>query len=234
MYNIKTNKQIEKIDDIKKAESGSKSDFMIKFIKNNMFMNCSIKCEHGAMPTILNHTPRSAKVFQDGGNLFTELENLDTLISYLNKERINGNVGEDIHIKNMNISEEFKITNIKVANYAEIHPFENADRWFKSRVSLLAYDEESGKERKTNMYLLVQANDIKEAFDNTTHIMKGTMGDYTIPAISESSIMDVFPYFSGEEGELEQLEKFNALKGSKPEITAAVIDTMEFDPAVVG
>ncbi len=132
------------------------------------------------------------------------------------------------------ISEEFKITNIKVANYAEIHPFENADRWFKSRVSLLAYDEESGKERKTNLYLLVQANDVKEAFDNTTHIMKGTMGDYTIPAISESSIMDVFPYFSGEEGELEQLEKFNALKGSKPEIAAAVIDTMEFDPAVVG
>lgn len=117
MYNIKTNKQIEKIDDIKKAESGSKADFMIKFIKNNMFMNCSIKCEHGAMPTILNHTPRSAKVFQDGGDLFTELENLDTLISYLNKERINGNVGEDIHIKNMNISEEFKKCIICVITY---------------------------------------------------------------------------------------------------------------------
>jgi hypothetical protein len=45
------------------------------------------------------------------------------------------------------ISEEFKITNIKVANYAEIHPFENCDRWF-SKNSLLAYDEESGKERR--------------------------------------------------------------------------------------
>jgi hypothetical protein len=30
------------------------------------------------------------------------------------------------------ISEEFKITNIKVANYAEIHPFD-CDRWFKSK-----------------------------------------------------------------------------------------------------
>ena len=126
------------------------------------------------------------------------------------------------------ISEEFKITNIKMANYAEIHPFENADRWFKSKVSLLAYDEESGKERKTSMYLLVQANDVKEAFDNTTGVMKGTMGDYTIPAISESPIMDVFPYFSGEEGELEQLEKFNALKASKPEVTAEIEDHMEF------
>jgi len=126
------------------------------------------------------------------------------------------------------ISEEFKITNIKVANYAEIHPFENCDRWFKSKVSLLAYDEESGKERKTNMYILLQANDIKEAFDNTTAVMKGTMGDYSIPAISESPIMDVFPYFSGEEGELEQLERFNALKASKPEVTVEIEDHMEF------
>ncbi|OAB27181.1 protein of unknown function [Flavobacterium fryxellicola] len=130
------------------------------------------------------------------------------------------------------ISEEFKITNIKMANYAEIHPFENADRWFKSKVSLLAYDEESGKERKTSMYLLVQANDVKEAFDNTTGIMKGTMGDYTIPAIMESPIMDVFPYFSGEEGELEQLEKFNALKASRPEVAAEVGDHMEFETAL--
>ena len=118
------------------------------------------------------------------------------------------------------ISEEFKITNISVANYAEIHPFENTDRWFKSKVSLLAYDEESGKERKTNMYILLQANDVKEAFDNTVSVMKGTMGDYTIPMISESPIMDVFPYFSGEEGDLEQVERFNATKGSKPSVVA--------------
>ena len=84
----------------------------------------------------------------------------------------------------------------------------------------MAYDEESGKERKTNMYLLVQGNDVKEAYDNTITAMKNTMGDYTIPAISESPIMDVFPYFSGEEGDLEQLERFNALKASKPEIVA--------------
>jgi len=111
------------------------------------------------------------------------------------------------------ISEEFLITNIKVANFAEIHPFENADRWFKTKVSLVAYDEESGKERKSNMYLLVQANDLKEAFDGTNIVMKDTMGDYTIPSISESPIMDVFPYF---EGEKEKQAKFNAAKASTP------------------
>jgi hypothetical protein len=164
------------------------------------------------------------KTDETGGQKITSEPYLVDALSYTEAEsRINEEMSAYI-------SEEFKITNIKVANYAEIHPFENADRWFKSKVSLLAFDEESGKERKTNMYLLVQANDVKEAFDNTTHVMKTTMGEYNIPAISESPIMDVFPYFSGEEGETEQLEKFNALKASKP-ATAEVLDTMEFDPA---
>ena len=129
------------------------------------------------------------------------------------------------------ISEEFKITNIRVANFAEIHPFENSDRWFKSKVSLVAYDEESGKERKTTLYLLVQGNDIKEAFDNSNIAMKNTMGDYTITSISESLIMDVFPYFSGEEDELEEMEKFNARKASRLEknVIADSYDPAEFD-----
>lgn len=97
------------------------------------------------------------------------------------------------------VSEEFKITTIKVASYAEIHRFENSDRWFRCKVSLLAYDEESGKERKSNLYMLIQANDLKEAFDNTMQVMQNTMGEFTIPAISESPIIDVFNYFKGEE-----------------------------------
>lgn len=109
-------------------------------------------------------------------------------------------------------NEDFRIMNIKVANFSEVHPFENSDRWFKSKVSLVALDEESGKERKTNIYLLVQANDVKEAFENTTKAMETTMGDYSIPSITESPILDVFPYFTGEE---EQLEKFNALDSSE-------------------
>lgn len=113
-------------------------------------------------------------------------------------------------------SDEITITNIRVANYAEIHPFENSDRWFKSKVSLIAFDEESGKERKTNQYLLIQANDVKEAYENTESVMKDTMGEYTIPAIAESPVMDVFPYFSGEEDEMERIEKFTAIKNSVP------------------
>jgi hypothetical protein len=165
------------------------------------------------------------KTAENGGQKITTEPYLVDALSYTEAE---SRITEEMSAY---ISEEFKITNIKVANYAEIHPFENADRWFKSKVSLMAYDEESCKERKTSMYLLVQANDVKEAFDNTISAMKGTMGDYTIPAIMESPIMDVFPYFSGEEGELEQLEKFNALKDSKAEVAVEIEDHMEFETA---
>ncbi len=119
-------------------------------------------------------------------------------------------------------SEEFLITNIKVANLAEVHPFENSDRWFKSKVSLIALDEKSGKEKKTNMYMLVQANDVKEAFENTTQAMDNTMGDYSIPAINESPIVDVFPYFSGEE---EKLEEFNTAKTTETPETEELEET---------
>ena len=148
------------------------------------------------------------KTHETGEQKVTTESYLLDAISYTEAEaRINEEMGAYT-------SEECKITNIKVANLSEVHPFENSDRWFKSKVSLIALDEESGKERKTNLYFLIQANDIKEAFDNTNTALKGTTGDYTIPAITESPILDVFPYFTGEE---EQLEQFNVIEKTEEE-----------------
>lgn len=97
------------------------------------------------------------------------------------------------------ISEEFKVTNIKLVNYYEIVPLENVHRWFKSKVSLISYDEETGRERKQNIYLLVAAFDAKEAYEYTLIAMRDTMGEYSIPSISETEIVDVFPFVSSEQ-----------------------------------
>ncbi|MCP9199967.1 DUF4494 domain-containing protein [Gramella sp. GC03-9] len=120
-------------------------------------------------------------------------------------------------------SEEFMITNIKVANLAEVHPFENSDRWFKCKVTLIAFDDESGKEKKSNMYMLIQANDVKEAFDNTNQAMQNTMGEFSIPAITESPILDVFPYFDGEE-ELNDIRVEDAETVSSEEINEELVE----------
>ncbi|OQY03813.1 MAG: hypothetical protein B6I20_04235 [Bacteroidetes bacterium 4572_117] len=93
------------------------------------------------------------------------------------------------------ISGEFTVTNIKIANYSELHPDENGDRWFKCKVTFVNLDEEKGVERKSNTYMLIQANDVKEAYDAIDKLLTGTVSDYEIPAIQESPIMDVFPVF---------------------------------------
>ena len=97
------------------------------------------------------------------------------------------------------VSGEFSISNIKVVKFAELLPNENGDRWFRVKLVYVSIDEEAGKERKINSYLLVQANDIKEAYDEVVRYMQNSVSDYTIPSISESPIMDIFPFYSEEE-----------------------------------
>jgi len=96
------------------------------------------------------------------------------------------------------ISEEFIVSNIKLTNISEVHSFDNSERWFKVKVTLIAFDEATGKEQKSNFYLLAEANDAKDAYTKTVEIMKTTMSDYSIPAITETKIIEVFPFISKE------------------------------------
>jgi hypothetical protein len=91
---------------------------------------------------------------------------------------------------------------------------------------LLAYDEESGKERKTSMYFFGTNNDVKKTYDNTVFTMKGTMGDYSIPAIRSHFWM--FSLILVERGQVRTTRKFNTLKASKPEVVVETEDEMEF------
>lgn len=97
------------------------------------------------------------------------------------------------------LSEGFKITNIKVANFSEIFPSEHGDRWFKCKVSLVTLDEDKGLERRTNTYVLVQANDVKDAYEYLLDQFSDTVSDFSIPSITESPIIDIFPFFDGDE-----------------------------------
>lgn len=97
------------------------------------------------------------------------------------------------------ISEEFIVSNIKLTNISEAHSFDNSDRWFKAKVTLIAYDEATGKEQKANIYLLIESDDAKDAYNKTIEVMKNTMGEYSIPAITETKIIEVFPFFIKEQ-----------------------------------
>ena len=87
---------------------------------------------------------------------------------------------------------EFVVASIKTTNYTEIIPNESGDRWFKCKSVFISFDEKSGKERRSSSTMLVQATDVKDAYEVLSKALSTTMADFTIPAINESSIMDIF------------------------------------------
>lgn len=92
------------------------------------------------------------------------------------------------------ISGEFTVANIRRAKINEMFFNENGDRWYRSKVNFVTLDEEKGIEKRTAVAMLVQANDIKEALNGIIEGMKGSMADYEIAAITETSIIDVYKY----------------------------------------
>ncbi|MBI9066078.1 MAG: DUF4494 domain-containing protein [Salinivirgaceae bacterium] len=93
------------------------------------------------------------------------------------------------------ISGEFTVSTIKIANYSELIPNDDGDRWFKCKVTFISLDEEKGVERRSNTYMLVQANNVKEAYENCEKALSDTMSDFEIPSVQESPLLDVFTYF---------------------------------------
>ena len=91
---------------------------------------------------------------------------------------------------------EFTVSDIKRANYSELFPSdeESADRWFKCKLIFITLDEKSGAEKKTSTQVLVQAADLRDAVKKLDEGMKGTMADYQIGMVSETPLMDVYPY----------------------------------------
>ena len=92
------------------------------------------------------------------------------------------------------MSGDFIVANIKRAKLAELFFNENGDRYYKAKVCFITLDEKSGTEKKTAVAMLAQASDIKEALAVIEKGMEGAMSDYIIVSLSETMIMDVFPY----------------------------------------
>lgn len=71
---------------------------------------------------------------------------------------------------------------------------ESGDRWYKAKVNFITLDEKSGVEKKTASNMLVQASDLPKALQGLIQGMLGTLADYEIASITETMIMDVYPY----------------------------------------
>jgi hypothetical protein len=94
------------------------------------------------------------------------------------------------------ISGEFEVLEIDRAVFKEIFFSDDdmADKWYKAKLKFITIDEKTEKEKKTTVYYLVQAGSFEGARRNIDEVMGGTMIDYIIDTVSETSIMDVFEH----------------------------------------
>ena len=90
----------------------------------------------------------------------------------------------------------FEVSDIKRAHFAEIFEStdDSADRFFKAKLLFVTLDEKSGKERKTTQQVLTQATDLRDSIKRLDEGMRGSMMDYTIASVQETTIMDVYHY----------------------------------------
>lgn len=103
---------------------------------------------------------------------------------------------------------EFQVADIKRARYAELFetPGDEADRWFKCKLTFVTLDEKSGAEKKTSQNVLVQASDLRGAIKRLDEGMKGSMMDYIISSVAETPIMDVYHYQQAVPEHLKKIE----------------------------
>lgn len=97
-------------------------------------------------------------------------------------------------------SGELNVTDIKKARYSElfISDNDNDDKWYKIKVNFITIDEKTEEEKRTANLVLVQASTLEGALSRFKEGMKGTMVDYDVAMIQETSLLDVFPFKVGE------------------------------------
>jgi|GEM_PF-296804 len=90
------------------------------------------------------------------------------------------------------VSSPFEVVNIAKSNLAEVFFNDAGDAWYKVKVALIFYDEDSGKEKQQNQYYLIESNDVKDAYEKTEKVLEGSISSYVVASITFTKILDVF------------------------------------------
>lgn len=91
------------------------------------------------------------------------------------------------------ISGDFTVSAAKKTKIAGILFKEGGDRWYLAVVNFINLDEKTGCDKKTASQILVQANNFEEALKSLNEGMHGTLSDWEIVSLSETTYMDVYP-----------------------------------------
>jgi len=88
---------------------------------------------------------------------------------------------------------DFSVASIKQSNITDILPGEGEFFW-KAKISFVTIDEQLGREKKANQYLLVSADCLDDAVVSIHNGLDYMLAPYCLEQVLLSTIIDVFPF----------------------------------------
>jgi hypothetical protein len=171
----------------RKTKGSSKSDITVMLKHTQDLLHISVKSLRGQMPSILNHTPRSANVFQSGP-LKDYLNNLDLLANEYHAKRTEKTIAEDVKLCKLSsfANELIKKSILKMLVYFIFDGtgFKEADP--KCNAILIMNKDDS----KT--YIPCATDEEKEAYVNT--IIDGCVLSYRNKGMRKKSLEQDLPW----------------------------------------
>ena len=94
------------------------------------------------------------------------------------------------------VSGEIQVVNINPMKFHEVffNEQESCDRYYKVILQFITIDEQTEREKHTQVYYLVQASSFDNCKDSIRTIMDSTMVDYQIASVSETKVIDVIEH----------------------------------------
>lgn len=86
----------------------------------------------------------------------------------------------------------FSVSAVKKVKISEVVWKEEADYNYRFKYNIITFDEKTMVEKRTPINIIVQADDIDEAFSRFKESMKGSISDYTISEIKETQILTIY------------------------------------------
>ena len=109
------------------------------------------------------------------------------------------------------VSGEMTVSNLGKAKYNEIFfsDVKDDDKWYKAKLQFIVIDDKSEREKRSNVFYLVQAKSLARALRYIDEVMGKTMIDYDIVGINETKIYDVFEHKSLSNEAIEKKDEQN-------------------------
>lgn len=90
------------------------------------------------------------------------------------------------------------VATVKRSNIAEVVEHGDSDLWFKCKITYSAQDEDSEKEKKITLYILVNAADVTEAKERAEKHLDSMLVPFQVPKVEETKFSGIVHHLASE------------------------------------